>query len=135
MSVQAIEPVVFDPAETTITIDNTYVTGFGSSAISFDYSQDAVSAEAGLDGAVVFAVNTAKLGTCTLPLKVSSPQLDKLMQLARNHTMFPIWCVNKTVGRRAGGNHAMFTRVPAYTADASDVSFSIVIADLVIENC
>nr|DAR09690.1 MAG TPA: hypothetical protein [Caudoviricetes sp.] len=45
-------PVVFDPSQTTITIDNTYITGLGESPISFDYSQDAVSATAGLDGGI-----------------------------------------------------------------------------------
>lgn len=128
-------PVVFDPAQTTITIDNIYITGLGESAISFDYSQDAVSASAGLDGATVFSVNNAKLGTCTLPMKVSSPQYERLMELAKNHTMFPIWCTDKSSGRRAGGNYAMFTRVPTYTADASDISFSIIIADLDIGTC
>lgn len=130
-----MEPIIFDPSQTTVTIDNVYITGFGGTPISFSYSQDAVSAEAGLDGATVFTVNNAKLGTCTLPMKVSSPQFEKLMSLARNHTMFPIWCTNKTSGRRAGGNYAMFTRVPDYTADSSDVSFSMIISDLEIGTC
>ncbi len=128
-------PVVFDPSQTTITIQNMYVTGLGETAISFDYNQDAVSGSAGIDGAVVFSVNNAKLGTCTLPLKVSSPQYPKLMELARNHTLFPIWCTDKSSGRRAGGNYAMFTRVPTYTADSSDVTFNLIIADLDIGNC
>ncbi len=129
------EPIVFDPSQTTVTIDNVYITGFGGTAISFSYNQDAVSAEAGLDGATVFTVNNAKLGTCTLPMKISSPQFEKLMVLARNHTMFSIWCTDKSSGRRAGGNYAMFTKVPDYTADASDVSFSLAIADLDIGTC
>lgn len=78
-------PVVFDPSQTTITIDNTYITGLGESPISFDYSQDAVSATAGLDGAVVFGINNAKLGTCTLPLKLSSPQYSRMVELAKPH--------------------------------------------------
>lgn len=64
------EPIVFDPAQTTVTIDNTYITGFGGTAISFSYSQDAVAAESGLDGATVFTVNNSKLGTGTLPMKI-----------------------------------------------------------------
>lgn len=94
------EPIVFDPSQTTVTIDNAYITGFGGTAISFSYSQDAVSAESGLDGATVFTVNNSKLGTCTLPMKISSPQFEKLMALARNHTMFSIWCTDKSSGRR-----------------------------------
>lgn len=129
------EPIVFDPAQTTVTIDNVYITGFGGTAISFAYSQDAVAAESGLDGATVFTVNNSKLGTCTLPMKISSPQFEKLMALAKNHTMFSIWCTDKSSGRRAGGNYAMFTKVPDYTADASDVSFSLTIADLDIGTC
>lgn len=128
-------PIVFDPSQTTITIDNIYVTGIGSTAISFSYSQDAVSAEAGLDGAAVFTVNNAKLGTCALPMKISSPQFEKLMELAKNKTLFPIWCTDKSSGRRAGGNHAMFTRVPDYTADASDVTFNMIISELEIGTC
>ena len=129
------EPIIFDPSQTTVTIDNTYITGFGGTAISFSYSQDAVAAESGLDGATVFTVNNSRLGTGTLPMKISSPQFEKLMALARNHTMFPIWCTDKSSGRRAGGNYAMFTKVPDYTADASDVSFSLTIADLDIGTC
>ncbi|MCD7958478.1 MAG: DUF3277 family protein [Ruminococcus sp.] len=135
MSTVSSVPVVFDPSQTTITVDNMYVTGLGESAISFDYSQDAASAASGLDGAVVFEVNNAKLGTCTLPLKVSSPQFEKLMEMAKNHTMFSIWCTDKSVGRRAGSNYAMFTRIPTYTADSSDVEFSVTIADLDIGTC
>ena len=110
-------PVVFDPSQTTITIDNTYITGLGESPISFDYSQDAVS------------------GTCTLPLKLSSPQYSRMVELAKNHTTFQIWCTDKSSGRRAGGNYAMFTRVPTYTADTSDVTFNMLIADLDIGTC
>lgn len=128
-------PTIFDPSQVTITIDNIYITGLGESAISFDYSQDAVSAAAGLDGAVVFTVNNAKLGTCTLPMKISSPQFDKLMNYAKNRTQFPIWCTDKSTGRRAGGNYAMFTRVPTYTADSSDVTFNLIIAELEIGTC
>lgn len=128
-------PVVFDPSQTTITIDNTYITGLGESPISFDYSQDAVNATAGLDGAVVFGINNAKLGTCTLPLKLSSPQYSRMVELAKNHTTFQIWCTDKSSGRRAGGNYAMFTRVPTYTADTSDVTFNMLIADLDIGTC
>jgi hypothetical protein len=128
-------PIVFDPAQTTITIDNVYVTGLGESAISFSYSQDAVSAASGLDGATVFKVNNAKLGSCNLPLKLSSPQFDKLMKLAKNHTLFSIWCTDKSTGRRAGGSYAMFTKVPDFTADESDVTFSVIIADLDVGTC
>lgn len=128
-------PVVFDPSQTTITIDNIYITGIGSTAISFSYSQDAVSAEAGLDGAAVFNVNNSKLGTCALPMKISSPQFEKLMELARNKTLFSIWCTDKSSGRRAGGNYAMFTRVPDYTADSSDTTFNMIVADLDIGTC
>lgn len=128
-------PIVFDPSQTTITIDNIYITGTGESAISFSYNQDAVSAAVGQDGAAIFTVNNSKLGTCTLPLKLSSPQFEKLIDLAKNHTLFPIWCTDKSSGRRAGGNYAVFARVPDYTADASDVSFSIIISDLDIDTC
>ena len=128
-------PTVFDPSQVTITIDNAYITGLGETSISFDYSQDAVQAAAGLDGAVVFTVNNAKLGTCSLPMKLSSPQFDKLMNYAKNRTMFSVWCTDKSSGRRAGGNYAMFTRVPTYTADSSDVTYNMDIADLNIETC
>lgn len=127
--------IVFDPSQTTITIDNIYITGIGATPISFSYNQDAVSAESGLDGAVVFSVNNSKLGTCTLSLKVSSPQYEKLMSLAKNHKLFSIQCTDKSSGRRAGGNSAMFTRVPDLTADPSDVTFTAVIAELDIETC
>lgn len=128
-------PVIFDPSQVTITVNNVYVTGMGESPISFEYNQDAVSASVGLDGAVVFSANNAKLGTCTLPLKVSSPQFTRMIELARNRTVFPVWCTDKSTGRRAGGNYGVFTRVPSYTADASDVSFSILIADLDVGTC
>ena len=128
-------PVVFDPSQSTTTIDNTYITGFGSTAISFSYNQDAVSAEAGIDGAVVFSKNNAKLGTGTIPMKISSPQYPMMLELAKNGKMFSIWTTDKSSGRRAGGNWAMFTKVPDHTFDATDVTFNVLIADLDIGSC
>ena len=69
----AIQPVVFDPSKVTLTIDGVYITGLGESHITFDYSNDSVTLSTGLDGASVFAVNAAKNGTCTLPVKISCP--------------------------------------------------------------
>ena len=129
----AIQPVVFDPSKVTLTIDGVYLTGLGESPITFDYSNDSVTLSTGLDGASVFAVNAAKNGTCTLPVKISCPQYARLVELAKNHTLFPIWCTDKSTGRRAGGNYAMFSKIPGFTGDASDISLSICIADMDID--
>lgn len=130
-----ISPLVFDPSNTTITMDNIYITGIGETAISFEYSQDAVSAAAGLDGAVVVEVNNAQLGTCSLPMKIASPQFEKMMKYARNHTQFSIWATDKSAHRKAGGTAAFFTRVPSISFDSSDVTFDILIPNLEITTC
>ena len=126
---------VYNPNDTTITVNGIFLTGLGEDGISFEFEEERGEAVVGCQGDVVFNETNNKLATMTIALQASSPQYKTLVNYAKNGTVFPVWAVNKSIGERCGGTKARFKNVPSvsYGAELEDREFEVLVFDGVIE--
>ena len=125
----------YDAKDTSIIVDNTYITGLGEDMISAEKEEDFFSPSVGAQGDVVKSQINNTLGTVTIYTQVTSPQKAFLMSLAKRTEPFPLWAVNKKLGERFGGTMANLLTFPeiARGAEAEDMEFVFQVFDLTVE--
>lgn len=130
-------PYVYNPKDTTLTLDGVFITGMGEDKIEFEFDEERISTAVGADGDVVVNQSNNKLATMTFSIQASSPQYKMCLQYAKSGKMFPVWGVNKSIGERFGGTKAMFKNPPAaaYGTELEDRSCELQIFDGVHEDC
>lgn len=80
----------YDPMDLTVTIGGVYITGFSEDMVEFEKDEDAQTAKVGSQGDVVMTKVNNPLGTLTLTLFPTSPQVSYLDKLARTGKLVPI---------------------------------------------
>lgn len=127
----------YNPKDTTITIDGVYITGLGEDMVNFEFEEERGEAVVGAQGDVVFNESNNKLATMTIAVQASSPQYKMMLNYARKGTVFPVWCVNKSIGERCGGTKARFKNPApvAYGVELEDREFEILVFDGTVEPC
>lgn len=125
----------YDAKDCTITVNNVYITGLGEDMVTGSKDEEFFSTTVGAQGDVVVNETNNSVGTITLTVQATSPQKAYLMSLARQKTLFPIWCVNKSIGERMGGTMARIKNYPelANSTEAEDREFEIAVFDYVVE--
>ena len=125
----------YNAKDTTVTIDNVNITGFGEDMLTIEKDEELFSTSVGAQGDVVKSEINNSLGTATLTIQVTSPQYSKLIQLAKQSDPFPFWYTNKSLGERSGGTMANIKNYPEISrgSEAEDVEFEFQICDLVTE--
>lgn len=125
----------YNAKDTTVTIDNVNITGFGEDMLTIEKDEELFSTSVGAQGDVVKSEINNSLGTATLTIQVTSPQYTKLIQLAKQSDPFPFWYTNKSLGERSGGTMANIKNYPEISrgSEAEDVEFEFQIFDLVTE--
>lgn len=125
----------YNAKDTTVTVDNVNITGFGEDMLTIEKDEELFSTSVGAQGDVVKSEINNSLGTATLTVQVTSPQYAKLIQLAKQSDPFPFWYTNKSLGERSGGTMANIKNYPeiARGSEAEDVEFEFQIFDLVTE--
>lgn len=125
----------YDAKDTSIVIDNTYITGLGEDMISAEKDEDFFTTSVGAQGDVVTSEINNTLGTITVYVQPTSPQKAFLMGLAKRKEPFSIWAVNKKLGERFGGTAARLLTFPeiARGAEAEDMEFVFQVFDLDVE--
>lgn len=125
----------YNAKDCVVTVNGVYITGLGEDMVSGEKDEDNVSAVVGAQGDVVVNETNNDLGTITLTVQGTSPQMAYLKKLARTKAMFPIWVTNKSLKEKMGGTKAMFKK-PAtleYGAELADREFEIAVFDFRIE--
>lgn len=117
----------YNAKDTVVTVDNFYLTGLGEDFITGEKDEDLFEAEVGAQGDVVENENNNPLGTITLSLQATSPQMKTILEYMRSGKHFPIWCTNKTIGERFGGTDARIKSVPSLEYGATIAEREIVI--------
>lgn len=125
----------YDAKDTSVIIDNTYITGLGEDMISGEKDEDFFSASVGAQGDIVKSQINNTLGTVTVAVQPTSPQKNFLLTLAKRTAPFPLWCVNKTLGERMGGTMANLLSFPEFArgAEAEDMEFVFQVFDFTVE--
>lgn len=102
----------YNAKDCVITIDGTYITGFGEDMITCEKKEDFFETEVGAQGDVVVNEINDPIGTIKLTTLANCPQKPMLLNLAKKGAEFPIWVTNKSLGEMAGGTRARVKKFP-----------------------
>lgn len=121
----------YNAKDTVITIDGVYITGLGEDMWSFEKEEAIAENAVGAQGDIVRSEINNSIYNATVTVQPTSPQLNFLLSLKDRTEPFPLWMVNKTLGRREGGEMAMMTESPsdALGATAEDMEFVFTVYD------
>lgn len=125
----------YDAKDTSIIVDNVYITGLGEDMVSGEKEEDYFAESIGAQGDVVVSEINNSLGTVTIYLQPTSPQKAFLLSLAKRTEPFSLWAVNKKLGERFGGTKARLLTAPeiARGAEAEDMEFVFRVFDYDVE--
>ena len=117
-----------------ITVNDTYITGLGEDMVSGEKDEDNVSPAVGAQGDVVVNEVNNDLGTITLTVQGTSPQVGYLIDLCNTKELFSIWVNNKSIGTKFGGTKAIMKKTPnlEHGAELSDIEFEISVLDYTV---
>lgn len=128
----------YDPKDVTVTIDSdnfgTFaLTNFGEDDIECSADDDFAEATTGFQGDVILGVKASRLGTVTVPVQATCPQLKTVKRMANAVDVFGVWVVNKSTGEKTGGTKAYFKKTPdvAFGENLGDRSIEIQVLDYV----
>lgn len=120
----------FDARETSVNINNRFVTGFAEgSFVEWEKDEDNFNSKTDALGDTAVAITNNNTGTITLTLSQTSPNLAQLKRLANARTVFPIWIT--TPDEKIGGTQAMFVKSPSggLSDEIEDREFEIRVFD------
>lgn len=125
----------YNAKDCVVTVDGVYITGLGEDMISAEKDEDNVSAVVGAQGDVVVNEVNNDLGTITLTVQGTSPQLPLLKKLAKTKAIVPVWVNNKSIKEKVGGSKAIIKKAPniEYGAELADREVEIQVLDYTVE--
>lgn len=119
----------YSAKDTTVIVDNVYITGLGESMVSFSKEEAVSELIVGAQGDVVKSEINNDIHTLTLSVQPTSPQLAHLIALKDRKDTFPVWVINKEMGVTLGGSQACINEMPEISLGASaediEITFSI----------
>ncbi len=119
----------YNAKDTTVIVDNVYITGLGESMVSFSKEEAVSELIVGAQGDIVKSEINNDIHTLTLTVQPTSPQLSHLISLKDRKKCFPVWVINKEMGVTLGGSQACINEMPEISLGASaediEITFSI----------
>lgn len=125
----------YNAKDVVITVDGVFITGLGEDMVQGEKDEDNASVVVGAQGDVVVNETNNDLGTITLTVQGTSPQLPMLKKLARTKQIVPVWVNNKALGEKMGGSKAIIKKTPSieYGAELADREVEIQVMDFTVE--
>ncbi|MBH5316706.1 DUF3277 family protein [Paenibacillus sp. GSMTC-2017] len=80
----------YDPKSVSVIIQNVHLTGFGESMVEIEKDEDNYETSVGAQGDVVRTKINNNLGTITLTLQPTSPQIPFMNNLANTGDLVPV---------------------------------------------
>lgn len=126
----------YDAKDVVVTFGNVYITGFSEDMVTCGKDEEMFSTSVGAQGDVVVNTNNNPLGTISITLQATSPQIGYLRNCAKNGTYAPCYVTCKNLGERSGGSQARIKNHPEkdYGAEVGDRKFEIQVFDYDEEN-
>lgn len=126
----------YNAKDCTISVDDVYITGVAEDMVTGEKDEELFTTSVGAQGDVLINETNNPLGTITLKIQGTSPQKDKMMNLATERKIFPIWITNTSIGERFGGSQARIKNLPSleHSAELGDREFQIQVFDYVVES-
>lgn len=125
----------YNALDCSITVNNVSITGLGEGdMVKGEKDNDYFGVQEGAQGDVVENEINSCLGTVTITVLGTCPQLPYLMSLAESGQHFPIWVINKSQGIRFGGSNARVRTCPTQTQgkEAGEVEFAVQVFDYTV---
>ena len=121
----------YNAKETTVIINNVYITGMGEDMITWTKKEPLFEATTGAQGDVVKSEINDSMYELTISVQPTSPQLGMLLNLKNSAETFPAWCINKALGLKMGGAQASIEEMPEITLGktAGDLQIKICVFD------
>lgn len=125
----------YNAKDCVITVDGVYITGLGEDMVSCEKDEDNVNAVVGAQGDVVVNEVNNDLGTITITVQGTSPQLPMLKKLAKKKSIIPVWVNNKPLKEKVGGSKCIIKKTPSleYGAELADREIEIQVFDYTVE--
>ena len=125
----------YNAKDVVVTVDGVFITGLGEDMVSGEKDEDNASVVVGAQGDVVVNETNNDLGTITLTVQGTSPQLPLLKNLARTKQIIPVWVNNKALNEKMGGSKAIIKKTPSieYGAELADREIEIQVMDYTVE--
>ena len=126
----------YDAKDVVVTYGSVYITGFSEDMITASKDEEMFSTSVGAQGDVVVNTTNNPLGTISLTLQATSPQIAYMRDCAKNGTYAPCYVTNKNMGERIGGSQARVKTFAEneYGAEVGDRTFEIQVFDYTEEN-
>ena len=125
----------YNAKDVVITVGGVYITGLGEDMVTGEKDEDNFTASVGAQGDVVVNETNNDLGTITLTLQGTSPQLPYLKKLAKTKQIVDVWVNNKALKEKMGGSKAMIKKTPSleYGAELAEREVEIQVFDYNVE--
>ncbi len=125
----------YNAKDCTIMINGVYITGVGEDMITWAKEESFFEPVVGAQGDIIKSEINNNIHTLTLSIQPTSPQLGYLLSLEGRKDNFPVWCINKELGLRHGGEQGAIQEAPEISqgAEAEDLEFTIMVFDGVTE--
>lgn len=126
----------YNAKDCIVTFNGVYITGFSEDMITASKDEEFFSTSVGAQGDVVVNENNNPLGTISITLQATSPQVATLRAYGKNGTVAPCYVKNEKLGERVGGSQARIKNYPevGYDNEVGDRQFEIQVFDYDEEN-
>ena len=127
----------YDAKNSTITVKGVFITGLAEDFWSFSKKEAIRSSATGGVGDVVISETNDPVWEATVKVQTTSPQANFLLELRKETVPFPVWNINKQLGRKEGGAQALMTEAPSddHAKEAGELEFKFEVydGDIIIE--
>ena len=121
----------YNAKQIKIAVDGIAVTGFAEEPWTFAKEQALGEATEGSQGDIVWNVINSSLYKATVVLQASSPDIDRMYDLANREDEFPVYMTDTKKGIQEGGAKAVLAEIPEDTRGktAGDITFTFYVFD------
>jgi hypothetical protein len=126
----------YDAKDFAVVIDGVNITGLGEDMATGEKDEELNSFSVGAQGDVVESKINNTLGSLSVTVQRTCPQMSFLKGLANRTEPFPAWVTNKKLKERFGGSMAKLKSLPeaGAGAEAEDVTFEFQVIDYTSES-
>lgn len=120
-----MEVKTYDAKDCSIVFNNVYITGLGEDMVSGEKDEDNFTTSVGAQGDVVVNTVNNSLGTVSVTVQATSPQIPMLKTAANKGTVAPLWVTNKKLKTTFGGTMARIKKCPSeeHGSEVGDLTF------------
>lgn len=121
----------YNAKNSVITVNGVHITGLAEDFWSFEKEEGLAENAAGAQGDTVRSEINNPIWTATITVQTTSPQANYLLGLMNETEPFPIWNINKQLGRKEGGNVALMSEAPSdeHGSEAGELEFTFTVYD------